>query len=418
MIELKPRAPATIPGKIYSLSQTEQEETHKFIKGHLKRGTIRPSKGPYAASFFYIKKKDGKLCPIQDYHRLNKWTICNRSPLPLIPQLIDRLRGCTLYTKFDIQWGYNNIRIKDRDQWKAAFITNEGLFEPTVMFFGLTNSPATFQTMMNTLFSEEIALKWLTIYMDDMAIHTGRRPDETKEQHLQWHQSYVKIVLQQLEQHNLYLKLEKCTFEEPSIKFLGVRVKNGTVQMDNIKVEKVRKWVTPTDITEIHKFLGFKGYYQYFIQDYSAIAQPLLELTHKGTPWHWTERQQQAFETLRDKMCTKPVLKQPDFTKVFYVQTDALAYGMGAILSQEGGSEKDNKEDPNKKLKKPKLHPLAYYSATFTPTEQNYNIYKRELLAVIKALMHWRHYLVWTKKPFIIQTNHANLLYWMSPPRR
>jgi hypothetical protein len=115
-IELKPGAPATIPGKIYSLSQTEQEETHEFIKGHLKQGTIRPSKGPYAAPFFYIRKKDGKLCPIQDYRRLNKWTIRNRSPLPLIPQLIDRLRGCTLYTKFNIQWGYNNVRIKDRDQ--------------------------------------------------------------------------------------------------------------------------------------------------------------------------------------------------------------------------------------------------------------------------------------------------------------
>ena len=101
-----------------------------------------------------------------------------------------------MYTKFDIRWGYNNVRIKDGDQWKAAFITNEGLFEPTVMFFGLTNSPATFQTMMNTIFSEEVALKWLTIYMDDMAIHTGRQEDETEEQHLQRHRSYVKTVLQ------------------------------------------------------------------------------------------------------------------------------------------------------------------------------------------------------------------------------
>jgi hypothetical protein len=258
-IELKPGALATIPGKIYSLSQTEQEETHEFIEGHLKRGMIQPSKGPYAASFFYIKMKDSKLCPVQDYRRLYEWTIRNHSPLPLIPQLVDRLRGCALYTKFDIQWGYNNVRIKDRDQWKAAFITNKGLFEPMVMFFGLTNSLATFQMMMNTLFSEEIALKWLTIYMDDMAIHTGRRSDETEEQHLQQHQSYVKIVLQRLEQHDLYLKPEKCTFEEPSIEFLGVRVENGTVQMDDVKVEKVRKWVTPTNVTEIRKFLGFTG---------------------------------------------------------------------------------------------------------------------------------------------------------------
>jgi hypothetical protein len=111
-------------------------------------------------------------------------------------------------------------------------------------------------------------------------------------------------------------------------------------------------------------------------------------------------------------MCTKPVLQQPNFSKRFYVQTDASAYGVGAILSQEGGSEEDEEEDTTQKPKKPKLHPLAYYSATFTPTEQNYDIYERELLAVIKALTHWRHYLVWTKEPFRIQTDHANLLYW------
>jgi hypothetical protein len=184
--------------------------------------------------------------------------------------------------------------------------------------------------------------------------------------------------------------------------------------MDDSKVEKVRQWLTPTDVTEICKFLGFTGYYRYFIQNYLAIARPFLELMHKTTPWHWTERQQTAFETLRDKMCTKPVLQQPNFSKRFYVQTDASAYGVGAILSQEGGSEESEEENTTQKLKKPKLHPLAYYSATFTPTERNYDIYERELLAVIKALTHWRHYLVWTKEPFRIQTDHANLLYWKS----
>jgi hypothetical protein len=127
---------------------------------------------------------------------LNEWTIQNCYPLPLIPQLIDRLGNCTLFTKFDIRWGYNNIHIKDGDQWKAAFITNEGLFKPMVMFFGLTNSPATFQTMMNTIFREEMAQKWLTIYMDDMAIHTSKQEEETDEEHLQQHRTYVKIVLQ------------------------------------------------------------------------------------------------------------------------------------------------------------------------------------------------------------------------------
>jgi L-rhamnose mutarotase len=126
-----------------------------------------------------------------------------------------------LYTKFDIRWGYNNVQIK-KDEWKAAFITNEGLFEPTVMFFGLTNSPVTFQTMMNLIFSEEIAKQWLTVYMDDMMIHTKRAENETKLQHILRHRSYVCRVLAKLLEYNLFLKPEKCTFEQPSIKFLGV----------------------------------------------------------------------------------------------------------------------------------------------------------------------------------------------------
>jgi hypothetical protein len=144
--------------------------------------------------------------------------------------------------------------------------------------------------------------------MDDMAIHTGKKPEETEEQHLQWHHAYVKIVLERLEKHDLYLKPEKCTFEQNSIEFLGVKVENRTVQMDDEKVHKVQQWLTPSNITEIRKFLGFTGYYRYFIQNYSAIACPLLELTHKATPWHWTDRQQEAFETLQNKMCTKPIL--------------------------------------------------------------------------------------------------------------
>src|SRR5487761_1072742 len=407
-IELKPGAPATLPAKLIRLSQPELEELRKFVQEHLKRKTICPSKSPYTASFFFIKKKDGKLRPVQDYRPVNKWTIQNRYPLPLIPQLVDRLRGCSLYTKFDIRWGYNNVRIKEGDKWKAAFLTNEGLFEPTVMFFSLTNSPATFQTMMNSIFAPEITQAWLTVYMDDMAIHTSKRKDETEEQHLERHRSHVCIILAKLKEHNLFLKPEKCTYEQTSIEFLGVTVDEGTVQMDHKKVEKVQNWPTPTNVTEVRRFLGFTGYYRYFIQDYSSIARPLLDLTQKATPWHWEKRQQDAFETLRNQMCNKPVLRQPDFTKKFTVHTDASAYGVGAILLQEG---EPNTTSPSK----PRLHPIAYYSATFTSTERNYDIYERELLAIIKAITHWRPYLIWTQEPFTIVTDHANLLYWKSP---
>jgi len=146
-------------------------------------------------------------------------------------------------------------------------MTNEGLFELTVMFFGLTNSLATFQTMMNSVFAPEIAEQWLTIYMDDMAIHTAKLPDETDEQHLQRHRELVKRILVKLQEHNLFLKPEKCTFEQSTIEFLGVNVDQGTVQMDDTKIVKVKNWITPHNVREVHKFLGFTGYYRYFIQD-------------------------------------------------------------------------------------------------------------------------------------------------------
>jgi RNase H-like domain found in reverse transcriptase len=178
--------------------------------------------------------------------------------------------------------------------------------------------------------------------------------------------------------------------------------------MDPKKLKGVVDYARPKNPTEVRAFLGFTSYYRYFIQGYSQIARPLLDLTKKTETWHWGDAQEQAFQTLKDKMCSAPVLLQPDFSKKFYLQTDASAYGVGAVLSQEGGTGPTNPT-------KPRLHPVAYYSATFTPTERNYDIYERELLAIMKALVHWRQYLGWTKEPFTIMTDHANLQYWKSP---
>jgi len=260
-IELLPGAPNTLPGRLLPLTQEEIREASKFVEEHLKRGTIRTSTGPYAANFFYVKKKDGKLRPIQDYRPVNKWTRKDRNVSPLIPQIIDRLSGCTRFTKFDIHWGYNNIRIKEGDEWKAAFLTREGLFEPTVMFFGLTNSPATFQRMMNTIFRNEVAQGWMSVYMDDIAIHTARRDNETEEDHQKRHKDYIHIVLDRLEHHDLFLKPEKCEFEKEEIDYLGVVVGRNQLKMDPKKVQGVKDWETPRSLTDIRKFLGFTGFY-------------------------------------------------------------------------------------------------------------------------------------------------------------
>ena len=177
-IELKLGAPSSIPGKVYQLTQDEQKALLEFIQEQQAKGYIHPSKSPYVAPFFSIKKKDSKLWPVQDYQCLNKWTIKNCYLLPLISELIAHIQKAKKFTKVDIRWGYNNICIKEGDKHKVAFITNQGLFKPTIMFFGLTNSPATFQTMMNAIFAKEIVEGWLIIYMDDILIVTVVYSDE------------------------------------------------------------------------------------------------------------------------------------------------------------------------------------------------------------------------------------------------
>ena len=176
-----------------------------------------------------------------------------------------------------------------------------------------------FQTMINTLFRDLIAARKMTVYMDNMAIHTKQEKGETEEDHTHQHQRIVNKVLHILDQYDLFLNLEKCDFELPYIDFLGVQVEEGKVQMEESKVNRVKSWTPPWNVTKVCQFLGFTGYYQYFIQGYSSIARPLLDLTKKTTPWHWNKDQQNAFKTLKNKMCSKPVLQQPDFDKMFYL---------------------------------------------------------------------------------------------------
>jgi len=171
-IDLIPGAPAAINCKIYPMTHGEGDSLKEFIKEQLEKGYIRPSKSLYSSPFFFIKKKDGKLQLVQDYQQLNTLTVKNQYPLPLIPELIDHLQNTTLFTKLDIQWGYNNVQIKDGDQWKGAFKTNLGLYKPCVMFFGLMNSPSTFQTMMDTIFQSLIETGKVVVYMDDILVAT------------------------------------------------------------------------------------------------------------------------------------------------------------------------------------------------------------------------------------------------------
>ena len=191
--------------KNYNLTPEEQLEQDKFLKENLEKGYIRPSQSPMASPFFFVKKKDGKLRPCQDYRYLNDWTIKNAYPLPLISEIMDKLKGAKYFTKLDVRWGYNNVRIKKGDEWKAAFKTNKGLFEPTVMFFGMCNSPATFQGMMDAIFVDMIEGCIVIIYMDNILIFARNQEDLER---------YTKLVLQRLRENDLFLKALKCKFNK------------------------------------------------------------------------------------------------------------------------------------------------------------------------------------------------------------
>ena len=229
-----------------------------------------------ASPFFFVNKKDGKLRPVQDYHKLNNITVKNVALLPLIPDLVDKLQGARYFTKLDVRWGYNNIQIKEGNEYKAAFKTALSLYEPLVMTFGLCNAPVTFQTFMNQIFEDLLDMGQVIIYLDDILIfmHTIDQLDRL-----------TCKVLERLEHHDLFLKPKKCFFDQKSIEYLGVIISEGQVKMDQAKVHGILHWPTPKMLKNVQAFLGFCNFYHHFVQDFSTIAHPLSQLTKKDTPF-------------------------------------------------------------------------------------------------------------------------------------
>ena len=380
-------------GKVYPLSPDEQKATNDFIEENLQTVKIWPSSSPPASSFFFVGKKDSSLQPCQDNWYINEHTIKDAYPLPLISNLIDKVKDATIFTKFNVQSGYNNFQIKEGDQWKAAFITSKGLFKPTVMYFGLSNSPATFQRFMNDSFRDMIAKGWLIVYMDDLPIITSN-----KQTNVEWSKSPPKN-----ESIGPSLQIEECKFGVTEVDFLGLLLRPGEIAMDPAKLSGIVEWPTPTKVKDVWSFLGFSNYYWRFIGNYSNIALPLINLTKKNKEWNWTPSCQEVFDMPKGEFSKQPVLALPDLTKPFTIATDASRDDSGGILLQV---------DSNRNW-----HPCSYLSQTFSPTEQNFDIYDRELPVVIRGLKTWRHYL--QGSPLLVQvfTNHKNLLYFKQPQK-
>ncbi|KAI2653667.1 Transposon Tf2-9 polyprotein [Labeo rohita] len=368
-------------GRIFPLSQPESEAMNNYIKEKLAKGFIRPSTSPASAGFFFVKKKDGGLWPCIDYRGLNEVTVKFRYPLPLVPAALEKLCQARYYTKLDLRNAYNLIRIREGDEWKTAFSTTSGHYEYLVMPFGLANCPSIFQSFMNDIFRDMLD-KWVIVYIDDILIFSN-----TLSEHVQ----HVRSVLKRLIQYQLYAKLEKCEFHRTSTSFLGYVISQEGVVMEEKK--------------ELQRFLGFANFYRRFIRNFSSVAAPLTAMTKRQTTrLTWSPEAFRAFDELRERFTSAPILRHPDPNKPFIVEVDASNTGVGAILSQRHG-------DPAK------IYPCAYFSRKLSPAERNYDVGNRELLAMKLALEEWRHWLEGAQHPFTILTDHKNLEYLRSAKR-
>jgi hypothetical protein len=324
VIELQPGT-APISKRPYRMPPKELAELKVQLQELLDKGYIRPSSSPWGSPALFVKKKDGSLRMCVDYRPLNAVAIKNKYPLPRLDVLFDQLAGAKVFSKIDLRSGYHQIKIRASDVPKTAFSTRYGLYEFLVMSFGLTNAPAYFMYLMNSVFMNELD-KFIVVFIDYILIYSKSKAEHAK---------HLRIVLQQLRDHKLYAKFSKCEFWLGSVKFLGHTISKDGISVDPSKVQEVMDWKPPKSVHQIRSFLGLAGYYRRFIPDFSRIAKPMTELLKKGVKFVWSEECEQAFHTLRKHLTSAPVLSQPDMTKPFEVFCDASGTGLGCVLMQE-----------------------------------------------------------------------------------
>jgi len=383
--------------RVYPLTWDETQELDTFLEENLKNGRIRPSKSPLASPVFFIKKKTGDKRMVIDYRKLNDITKKNAYPLPLAEDIVYKWQGCKYFSTLDVKSGYYNVRMKEGDEWKTAFITKRGLFESLVMTFGLCNAPATFQNMMEDIFIVQIRRGDAGAFIDDIGI--GTKSDSSKKLGDEdFHIKVCREILQIFREQGLYLKASKCEFLKATMHYLGFIVSGNSVSMDPIKVAPIKEWPIPSCLKDVRSFMGFINFYRRFIHDFATKARPLNDLTKKDVDWHWDTEQQSAFDSLKEAMITAPVLALPNQEKAFRVETDASNVAYGAVLAQQNDEEE--------------WHPVAFLSHSLNDTQRNYDTHDKELLAIVEALKHWRHFLLGSKFPVTVLTDHNNLLYF------
>ena len=378
-------------GPIYSLSQDERVALFDYIEKNLKKGFIRRSTSPAASPILFVKKKTGELRLCVDYRGLNSITKKNRYPLPLVGDLLERVEGCKIFTVLDLKNAFNLIRIKDGDEWKTAFRTHLGLFEYTVMPFGLTNAPATFQAFIQDTLRDLLDITCV-VYIDDILIFSKNQAD---------HDVHVQQVLERLQAAGLYANAKKCEFDKSQVEYLGYLVGADGIKMNPKKLATVSDWPVPRTLRDVQAFLGFTNFYRRFIDRYAEKALALNALTKKDTRgFTFTPAAGESFESLKSAFLSAPVLRHFDPTLPSTLMTDASDFAIAGIHLQpdEHGL----------------LHPVAFFSRKLSPAEINYEVYDKELLAIVDSFRDMRAWLIGTGTPVSVISDHRNLEYFMT----
>lgn len=362
-------------------------EVDTIIEEMKEQGVIEESQSPWVSPAVLVKKKDGTIRFCVDYRRLNDVTKKNSYPLPRIDDILDQLAGNVWFTTLDLKSGYWQVRLSSAAKEKAAFSIGRGLWQFTVMPFGLCNAPATFERLMEKVLHGLIS-KICFVYLDDVIIY-GKDFDEMMEN--------LEQVFLRIRTANLKINPKKCAFLKQKVKYLGYVISAEGIATDPEKVSAVATWPCPKSKKQVRSFLGFCSYYRKFIKGFSLIAKPLFGLTEEGRKFQWTTECQTAFDRLKEIFISPPVLSFPFGTGEFILDTDASNHGIGAVLSQV--------QDGEEKI-------IAYFSRVFSKQERNYCITRRELLAAVDAMKSFHHYLYGRR--FTVRTDHISLRWLLS----
>ena len=336
-------------------------EEEKEIKSMLEKGVIRESSSPWSSPVVLVRKKDGTTRFCVDYRRLNEVTRKDSYPLPRMEDCFDTLTGSKFFSTMDLASGYWQIKMKDADRAKTAFVTRSGLYEFLVMPFGLVGAPSTFERCMETVLRQ---LQWQTclVYLDDVIVFSSD---------FQEHVHRLREVLLRIKSAGLKLKPAKCHFFRKQVAFLGHVVSEDGIATDPEKIQAVVSWPPPTNVTQVRAYLGFCSYYRRFIPNFSQIAHPLSRLTGKQVPFHWTKECNDAFEKLKGQLISAPIMAYPTDTGEYLLDTDASDVAIGAVLSQTQGG---------------KLCTIAYASRSLNKAERKYCVTRKELLAIVNFI--------------------------------